>query len=137
MLERRRNLDLKSFRHNGVDELRERAESADASAIDSPPEHERDDCERGKRVPGHVVREDRQIAGQGAEHVDDGHELALVDAHVSDRSHERDVLERRTFAQEADRRERREGDEERDVGQLIGSQIEQAGIEVLDLVEVP
>ena len=63
-----------------VEQLRERAERADTAAVHAAPEHGRDERDRREQIPGEVVAEDRQVAAEQAEHVDDRNQLALVEA---------------------------------------------------------
>ena len=113
-LERARHVPLPPVRHHGVDELRERAERADAPAVDAAPEHRRDHGDDRQQVPGEVGAEDRQVAAEQAEHVDDRNQQTLRDTEERHRGDERDVLQAHALAEEADEREhQKRGDQGR------------------------
>ena len=118
LLDPDRNLEPHLSRNDGIHQLRERAERADAPAVDAPPENRRDDHEQGEGVPRERVLERRHAQVGEPEHVADRHEAALHEPHVADRRRERDVFQPDAPAEEADERERDERGQQREVERL-------------------
>src|SRR5690606_7819590 len=135
-LDRRRHLELPSARHDGVDQLSQRAERADPAAVEPPPQDRRRDGEQRERIPREVVREDRQARADRREDMRDRQELTLEDAEIEHREHERRILQRPAAPREADQRESGECGDETDVERLVACETE-PGRRVVELVEAP
>ena len=117
-LDRARHVDAPLRRQHAIHQLRQCAERADAAAVHAAPQDRRDDRDRGEQIPRQAVAEDRQVAAEQAEDVDDGEQRALPDADVDHRRDQRHVLERHALAEEAGERQRAERDDEADVHRL-------------------
>ena len=102
----------------GVHQLRERAERADAPAVETAPQHRRRQHEEREQVPRQVVLEHRQVQVRDREQIDDRHEPALDEPHVADRRRERDVLQPHALAEKAHERQRHERHQEGEVERL-------------------
>src|SRR5262249_48860430 len=116
---------------------RQCAERAHPPAVETTPQHSREDREDGEQVPGEVVAGNWQVPVDEREHVHDRDELALCEPQIDNRHAKRHIFPSNTLPKETDKSQRSERGEPREVNTLRAHDLAPRGCLLVLVGELP